>query len=69
MLISTENLKQSTQPSPSATETRLWPKQKGNKDRISNDITTGQKILNELQKFEYRLYIYSSSSIQYKNII
>ena len=34
-----------------------------------NDVTTSQKIMNELQKLEYRLYSYSSSSMKYKTII
>ena len=34
-----------------------------------NDITIAQKIMNELLKLEYQLYIYSSSSMKHKPII
>ena len=37
--------------------------------RRSNDNITHHTIMNELYKFDYQLYIYSSSSMKYKTLI
>ena len=48
-----------------ATETLLKLKERKSIDTQSNDVTTVQKIMNELLKHKYRLYMYSSSLMKY----
>ena len=49
-----------------ATKTLLNRNNGKYRDKRWNDATTDQKNMNELQKLDYRWYMYSSSSMIYK---